>query len=184
MFLTSGCEHAVSRPVSRLRGCVLTLLTNFMSSNPRAPKMAKSAICGVFCCLSSVPKHDEHAVSMPVSLLSTIFSAGDAHECEQLFVLLGVPPQASTFSQALVFPFLLPVRWSLALTPLPFFCRKMMDSGQIDFYQHDTVCTNTCRSTKFDLLINNTRFPPQGSGLPTSTSPQGGAQTLKFTCPT
>lgn len=34
-----------------------------------------------------------------------------------------------------------------------------MDSGQIDFYQHDTVCSNTCRSTKFDVLINSARFP-------------------------
>lgn len=38
-----------------------------------------------------------------------------------------------------------------------------MDSGQIDFYQHDTVCTNTCRSTKFDVLINSTRLPAGGS---------------------
>lgn len=35
-----------------------------------------------------------------------------------------------------------------------------MDSGQIDFYQHDSVCSNTCRSTKFDVLINSTRPPP------------------------
>lgn len=49
----------------------------------------------------------------------------------------------------------------------------MMDSGQLDFYQHSTLCTNTCRSTKFDLLINNTRFPPDGTGLATPTSSQG-----------
>lgn len=48
-----------------------------------------------------------------------------------------------------------------------------MDSGQLDFYQHSTLCTNTCRSTKFDLLINNTRFPPDGTGLATPTSSQG-----------
>lgn len=48
-----------------------------------------------------------------------------------------------------------------------------MDSGQLDFYQHTTLCTNTCRSTKFDLLINNTRFPPDGTGLATPTSSQG-----------
>lgn len=48
-----------------------------------------------------------------------------------------------------------------------------MDSGQLDFYQHGTLCTNTCRSTKFDLLINNTRFPPDGTGLATPTSSQG-----------
>lgn len=45
----------------------------------------------------------------------------------------------------------------------------MMDSGQLDFYQHSTLCTNTCRSTKFDLLINNTRFPPDGLTTPTSS---------------
>ncbi|KAE8623982.1 hypothetical protein XENTR_v10005796 [Xenopus tropicalis] len=42
--------------------------------------------------------------------------------------------------------------------------RKMMDTGQIDFYQHDRVCTNTCRSTKFDLLINSARAPVPGQG--------------------
>lgn len=29
--------------------------------------------------------------------------------------------------------------------------RKIMDSGELDFYQHDRVCSNTCRSTKIDL---------------------------------
>ncbi|KAF3833598.1 hypothetical protein F7725_024802 [Dissostichus mawsoni] len=43
---------------------------------------------------------------------------------------------------------------------------KMMDSGQLDFYEHNTLCTNTCRSTKFDLLINNTRFPPTAQAPP------------------
>jgi hypothetical protein len=48
----------------------------------------------------------------------------------------------------------------------------MMDSGQIDFYQHDTVCTNTCRSTKFDVLINSTRFlPGRAMQLPPSPLP-------------
>lgn len=64
------------------------------------------------------------------------------------------------------------------LTLLPFsftssLFRKMMDSGQLDFYQHSTLCTNTCRSTKFDILINNTRFPPDGTGLTIPTSSQG-----------
>ena len=45
-----------------------------------------------------------------------------------------------------------------------------MDSGQIDFYQHEIVCTNTCRSTKFDLLVNNTRIPP-GSALQIAPTP-------------
>lgn len=59
--------------------------------------------------------------------------------------------------------------WLLLCAP----CRKMMDSGQLDFYQHSTLCTNTCRSTKFDLLISNTRFPPDSTLLSTPTSATG-----------
>ncbi|XP_074469343.1 glucocorticoid modulatory element-binding protein 1 isoform X2 [Sebastes fasciatus] len=62
--------------------------------------------------------------------------------------------------------------WKRAIRMGGVMLRKMMDSGQLDFYQHSTLCTNTCRSTKFDLLINNTRFPPDGSGLTTPTSSQ------------
>ncbi|OBS58881.1 hypothetical protein A6R68_09977 [Neotoma lepida] len=54
--------------------------------------------------------------------------------------------------------------------------RKMMDSGQIDFYQHDKVCSNTCRSTKFDLLISSARAPVPGqqtSVVQTPTSADG-----------
>ncbi|KAM4796736.1 glucocorticoid modulatory element-binding protein 1 isoform 1-T1 [Rhinophrynus dorsalis] len=53
--------------------------------------------------------------------------------------------------------------------------RKMMDTGQIDFYQHDKVCTNTCRSTKFDLLINSARAPVPGQGSVVQTSATGEA---------
>ncbi|XP_044026879.1 glucocorticoid modulatory element-binding protein 1 isoform X2 [Siniperca chuatsi] len=62
--------------------------------------------------------------------------------------------------------------WKRAIRMGGVMLRKMMDSGQLDFYQHSTLCTNTCRSTKFDLLINNTRFPPDGTGLTTPTSSQ------------
>ncbi|KAK5855459.1 hypothetical protein PBY51_005560 [Eleginops maclovinus] len=63
--------------------------------------------------------------------------------------------------------------WKRAIRMGGVMLRKMMDSGQLDFYEHNTLCTNTCRSTKFDLLINNTRFPPDGTGgLPTPTSSQ------------
>lgn len=62
--------------------------------------------------------------------------------------------------------------WKRAIRMGGVMLRKMMDSGKLDFYQHSTLCTNTCRSTKFDLLINNTRFPPDGSGLTTPTSSQ------------
>lgn len=69
------------------------------------------------------------------------------------------------------FSFSLSVLFGTLLDFVP--SRKMMDSGQLDFYQHSTLCTNTCRSTKFDLLINNARFPPDGTGLTTPTSSQG-----------
>ncbi|KAM8767868.1 glucocorticoid modulatory element-binding protein 1 isoform 3-T5 [Acanthopagrus schlegelii] len=62
--------------------------------------------------------------------------------------------------------------WKRAIRMGGVMLRKMMDSGQLDFYQHSTLCTNTCRSTKFDLLINNARFPPDGTGLTTPTSSQ------------
>ncbi|XP_056154685.1 glucocorticoid modulatory element-binding protein 1-like [Lampris incognitus] len=62
--------------------------------------------------------------------------------------------------------------WKRAIRIGGVMLRKMMDSGQLDFYQHSTLCTNTCRSTKFDLLINNTKFPTDGSGLTSPTSSQ------------
>ncbi|XP_068125368.1 glucocorticoid modulatory element-binding protein 1 [Hyperolius riggenbachi] len=52
--------------------------------------------------------------------------------------------------------------WKRAIRLEGIMLRKMMDSGQIDFYQHDKLCTNTCRSTKFDLLISSARAPVPG----------------------
>ncbi|TRY55579.1 hypothetical protein DNTS_005349 [Danionella cerebrum] len=63
--------------------------------------------------------------------------------------------------------------WKRAIRMGGVMLRKMMDSGQLDFYQHSTLCTNTCRSTKFDLLINNARIPPDGSGLNTPITSTG-----------
>ncbi|KAM9776811.1 glucocorticoid modulatory element-binding protein 1 isoform 2-T2 [Syngnathus typhle] len=60
--------------------------------------------------------------------------------------------------------------WKRAIRMGGVMLRKIMDSGQLDFYQHTTLCTNTCRSTKFDLLINNTRFPPDSTGLSSTSS--------------
>ncbi|XP_037120462.1 glucocorticoid modulatory element-binding protein 1-like isoform X2 [Syngnathus acus] len=60
--------------------------------------------------------------------------------------------------------------WKRAIRMGGVMLRKIMDSGQLDFYQHATLCTNTCRSTKFDLLINNTRFPPDSTGLSSTSS--------------
>ncbi|XP_061453188.1 glucocorticoid modulatory element-binding protein 1 isoform X4 [Rhineura floridana] len=65
--------------------------------------------------------------------------------------------------------------WKRAIRLGGIMLRKMMDSGQIDFYQHDKVCTNTCRSTKFDLLISSARAPVPGqqSLVQTPTSADG-----------
>nr|XP_020662579.1 glucocorticoid modulatory element-binding protein 1 [Pogona vitticeps]XP_020662580.1 glucocorticoid modulatory element-binding protein 1 [Pogona vitticeps] len=65
--------------------------------------------------------------------------------------------------------------WKRAIRLGGIMLRKMMDSGQIDFYQHDKVCTNTCRSTKFDLLISSARAPVPGqqSMVQTPTSADG-----------
>lgn len=67
--------------------------------------------------------------------------------------------------------------WKRAIRLGGIMLRKMMDSGQIDFYQHDKVCSNTCRSTKFDLLISSARAPVPGqqtSVVQTPTSADGG----------
>ncbi|KAJ7304239.1 hypothetical protein JRQ81_011777 [Phrynocephalus forsythii] len=65
--------------------------------------------------------------------------------------------------------------WKRAIRLGGIMLRKMMDSGQLDFYQHDKVCTNTCRSTKFDLLISSARAPVPGqqSMVQTPTSADG-----------
>ncbi|XP_047216190.1 glucocorticoid modulatory element-binding protein 1-like isoform X1 [Girardinichthys multiradiatus] len=52
--------------------------------------------------------------------------------------------------------------WKRAIRVGGVMLRKMMDSGQIDFYQHESMCSNTCRSTKFDVLMNSTQ-PPLGT---------------------
>ncbi|XP_068935163.1 glucocorticoid modulatory element-binding protein 1 isoform X2 [Petaurus breviceps papuanus] len=69
--------------------------------------------------------------------------------------------------------------WKRAIRLGGIMLRKMMDSGQIDFYQHDKVCSNTCRSTKFDLLISSARAPVPGqqtSVVQTPTSADGVTQ--------
>ncbi|XP_061865190.1 glucocorticoid modulatory element-binding protein 2 isoform X2 [Colius striatus] len=41
--------------------------------------------------------------------------------------------------------------WKRAIRMNGIMLRKIMDSGELDFYQHTKVCSNTCRSTKIDL---------------------------------
>ncbi|KAL7887242.1 hypothetical protein AOLI_G00049630 [Acnodon oligacanthus] len=68
--------------------------------------------------------------------------------------------------------------WKRAIRLGGVMLRKMMDSGQIDFYQHETVCTNSCRSTKFDLLINSTRLAPSVLQTPCSPLPVDGLKNV------
>ncbi|XP_068184312.1 glucocorticoid modulatory element-binding protein 2 isoform X1 [Antennarius striatus] len=42
--------------------------------------------------------------------------------------------------------------WKRAIRLNGTMIRKIMDSGELDFYQHTKVCSNTCRSTKIDLV--------------------------------
>ncbi|KAM9295974.1 glucocorticoid modulatory element-binding protein 2 [Gastrophryne carolinensis] len=41
--------------------------------------------------------------------------------------------------------------WKRAIRMNGVMLRKIMDSGELDFYQHTKVCSNTCRSTKIDV---------------------------------
>ncbi|XP_026187940.1 glucocorticoid modulatory element-binding protein 2 isoform X2 [Mastacembelus armatus] len=42
--------------------------------------------------------------------------------------------------------------WKRAIRLNGTMLRKIMDSGELDFYQHTKVCSNTCRSTKIDVV--------------------------------
>ncbi|XP_019747167.1 glucocorticoid modulatory element-binding protein 2 isoform X1 [Hippocampus comes] len=42
--------------------------------------------------------------------------------------------------------------WKRAIRLNGTMLRKIMDSGELEFYHHAKVCSNTCRSTKIDLL--------------------------------
>ncbi|XP_048877875.1 glucocorticoid modulatory element-binding protein 2 isoform X2 [Brienomyrus brachyistius] len=53
--------------------------------------------------------------------------------------------------------------WKRAIRLNGIMLRKIMDSGELDFYQHSKVCSNTCRSTKIDLVGNRVSFSTQQS---------------------
>ncbi|XP_076023134.1 glucocorticoid modulatory element-binding protein 2 isoform X2 [Genypterus blacodes] len=42
--------------------------------------------------------------------------------------------------------------WKRAIRLNGTMLRKIMDSGELDFFQHAKLCSNTCRSTKIDLV--------------------------------
>lgn len=50
-----------------------------------------------------------------------------------------------------------------------------MDSGELDFYQHSKLCSNTCRSTKIDLVGTRASLSGQASteATPTPSSTDG-----------
>uniref|UniRef100_V9KF65 Glucocorticoid modulatory element-binding protein 2-like protein n=1 Tax=Callorhinchus milii TaxID=7868 RepID=V9KF65_CALMI len=53
--------------------------------------------------------------------------------------------------------------WKRAIRLNGVMLRKIMDSGELDFYQHSLVCSNTCRSTKIDLSSARSSLSSQQS---------------------
>ncbi|NXH15581.1 GMEB2 protein, partial [Bucco capensis] len=53
--------------------------------------------------------------------------------------------------------------WKRAIRMNGIMLRKIMDSGELDFYQHTKVCSNTCRSTKIDLTGGRVSLSSQSS---------------------
>ncbi|XP_078507816.1 glucocorticoid modulatory element-binding protein 2 isoform X1 [Lissotriton helveticus] len=53
--------------------------------------------------------------------------------------------------------------WKRAIRMNGVMLRKIMDSGELDFYQHSKVCSNTCRSTKIDLSAARVSLSSQSS---------------------
>ncbi|XP_043086259.1 glucocorticoid modulatory element-binding protein 2 [Puntigrus tetrazona] len=58
--------------------------------------------------------------------------------------------------------------WKRAIRLNGTMLRKIMDSGELDFYQHSRLCSNTCRSTKIDLVGSRVSLSSQQS---TETAP-------------
>uniref|UniRef100_A0A3B3I8V7 SAND domain-containing protein n=1 Tax=Oryzias latipes TaxID=8090 RepID=A0A3B3I8V7_ORYLA len=68
--------------------------------------------------------------------------------------------------------------WKRAIRVGGVMLRRMMDSGEIDFYRHNHMCSNTCRSTKFNVRTNGPR-PSMGTPMQPGSScvapqPSGG----------
>ncbi|XP_076132903.1 glucocorticoid modulatory element-binding protein 2 isoform X2 [Alosa pseudoharengus] len=53
--------------------------------------------------------------------------------------------------------------WKRAIRLNGTMLRKIMDSGELDFYQHCKLCSNTCRSTKIDLVGSRASLSSQTS---------------------
>ncbi|XP_030621945.1 glucocorticoid modulatory element-binding protein 2 [Chanos chanos] len=68
--------------------------------------------------------------------------------------------------------------WKRAIRLNGTMLRKIMDSGELDFYQHSKLCSNTCRSTKIDLIGSRASLSSQqstelASGTPSSADMNG-----------
>ncbi|XP_053557204.1 glucocorticoid modulatory element-binding protein 2 isoform X2 [Bombina bombina] len=78
--------------------------------------------------------------------------------------------------------------WKRAIRMNGVMLRKIMDSGELDFYQHSKVCSNTCRSTKIDLTGSRVSLCSQTSTeyipiTPASTELNGNPTTITIeTC--
>ncbi|NXP77253.1 GMEB2 protein, partial [Ramphastos sulfuratus] len=66
--------------------------------------------------------------------------------------------------------------WKRAIRMNGVMLRKIMDSGELDFYQHTKVCSNTCRSTKIDLTGARVSLSSQTSTeyIPLTPAPADG----------
>ncbi|XP_062871991.1 glucocorticoid modulatory element-binding protein 2 [Trichomycterus rosablanca] len=53
--------------------------------------------------------------------------------------------------------------WKRAIRLNGTMLRKIMDSGELDFYEHSKLCSNTCRSTKIDLVGTRASLSSQAS---------------------
>ncbi|XP_072305415.1 glucocorticoid modulatory element-binding protein 2 isoform X2 [Eucyclogobius newberryi] len=72
--------------------------------------------------------------------------------------------------------------WKRAIRLNGTMLRKIMDSGELDFYQHSKVCSNTCRSTKIDLVGTKVSLSVDGSSelLPCTPAADLNGMALSF----
>ncbi|TSL61136.1 Glucocorticoid modulatory element-binding protein 2 [Bagarius yarrelli] len=70
--------------------------------------------------------------------------------------------------------------WKRAIRLNGTMLRKIMDSGELDFYQHSKLCSNTCRSTKIDLVGTRASLSSQLSTETTATPSAADDDTMMF----
>ncbi|KAM9751307.1 LOW QUALITY PROTEIN: glucocorticoid modulatory element-binding protein 2 [Menidia menidia] len=70
--------------------------------------------------------------------------------------------------------------WKRAIRLNGTMLRKIMDSGELDFFQHSRLCSNTCRSTKIDLVGPRAAISPEGNQLLTPAPAQVNGAAASF----